>query len=670
MSPPPLVLSLSYDCESSVSLYTVWRVTRNHNVSCKHTASARLSNRSWRLLSERMLRCNHRKLDRSLLTLDSPLRPDSDMCSDNEDSDKSERDNSHSVIRDSADSNADSASDHPARKPDAEGKPDAERKPGLAPKASALVERSTALLFQKLTAESHLSLDSGDSDSLLASNSSRSAASLSPEKPFEPSPLASDSSPEKKPGNIFYILNSPSPHDHAPAKSPSSLREGPNGPLTRQDSLFGKTLVRPPYPPNLSSLSSTDISEVSDIEDDETDLEEELYNPVDYTRSTASKSNRSARSMKSATDDNESEWVSISSDSEQVSTSPGAMPLAFPKRIPNSSTASSNLAPASLEKQETVSPSLSKPRSLLSGLFLSEMSMSAHSSPTSAKSVQSAPVQPKPVLKRSSTTGVITVDKNGTAKEKKSMQKPSLLFSKRYASLTDIPKKMASFRSPVLYVEEEETIPEADSRNSVDNLDSLFAKQTSSVGLSDIIATGNSTSNDNTLDVKGRKSPALDRGEATLSSSLSKYSSLHPSAGGSYKSILSKSSLNLSSIFGQNKGNKMRFGSHNRSSETLRAREPVSPLFAEHLLRQNSLEAILEPPSVLSKSIKVAPKPKKNFQPLVEVSESLKDSLLIDHKLGKIPMPERVISDEDLFRGRNRDAFLEDSNDDYHLKGW
>lgn len=666
MSPPPLVLSLSYDCESSVSLYTVWRVTRNHNVSCTHTASARLSNRSWRLLSERMLRCNHRKLDRSLLTLDSPLRPDSDMCADSEESDrdKSERDNAHSNA-----STAHSASDRPAeRKPHAQ--PDAERMPAsLAPKASALVERSTALLFQKLTAESHLSLDSGDSDSLLASNSSRSAASLSPEKPFGPSPRASDG-PEKKPGNIFYILNSPSPHDHAPAKSPSSLREGPNGPLTRQDSLFGKTLARPPYPPNLSSLSSAGISEVSDIEDDETDLEGELYNPVDYTRSTASKSNRSARSMKSATDDNESEWVSISSDSEQVSTSPGAMPLAFPKRIPNSSTASSNLAPASLEKHETVSPSLSKPRSLLSGLFLSEMSMSARSSPPSAKSVQSAPVRPKPVLKRSSTTGVITVDKNGTAKEKKSMQKPSLLFSKRYASLTDIPKKMASFRSPVLYVEEEETIPEADSRNSVDNLDSLFAKQTSSVGLSDIIATGNSTSNDNTLDVKGRKSPALDRGEATLSSSLSKYSSLHPSAGGSYKSILSKSSLNLSSIFGQNKGNKMRFGSHNRSSETLRAREPVSPLFAEHLLRQNSLEAILEPPSVLSKSIKVAPKPKKNFQPLVEVSESLKDSLLIDHKLGKIPMPERVISDEDLFRGRNRDAFLEDSNDDYHLKGW
>lgn len=52
-----------------------------------------------------------------------------------------------------------------------------------------------------------------------------------------------------------------------------------------------------------------------------------------------------------------------------------------------------------------------------------------------------------------------------------------------------------------------------------------------------------------------------------------------------------------------------------------------------------------------------------------ELSKSLKDSILIDNKLGKIAMPEKVIDAGSFLRRESRLADSDDF-DDYHAKGW
>lgn len=394
------------------------------------------------------------------------------------------------------------------------------------------------------------------------------------------------------------------------------------GVAVRHDSLFGADVK---VTSNLSSLSSTDIS------DDEDE---------------AAPSKAPSRMSKSATDD--SEWMSISSDSEHITESPRTQPLTFAKVIPgrrdDTGGRSTEDRAALSDETRRASPVL-KPRSLLSGLFLNEMA----ALPTHA---------PKPVLKRSSTTGVITIDK---ARTRDHRTKASILFSKRYASFSDISRKASLFRSPVLFVEEEEPGDVPDKSDS----DSLLVKQTSSVGLSKFMA--NASIGEPRL-VAAHRSPTHDALETNLSSSLSKYSSLYPSAGNSFKNILSKSSLNISTLFGLHKP-KPKINSRSSENFRLPARaEPLPSLFEGYLSQQNSQDALeQEQVKTPSKSIKM--NPMKSFEPSVEISASLKDSLMIDHKLGKIPLPERVISDDDLFHGKDRVDYLED-NDDYYSKGW
>ena len=52
-----------------------------------------------------------------------------------------------------------------------------------------------------------------------------------------------------------------------------------------------------------------------------------------------------------------------------------------------------------------------------------------------------------------------------------------------------------------------------------------------------------------------------------------------------------------------------------------------------------------------------------------ELSKSLKESLLIDNRLAKIPLPEKVI-DAGIFLKRESRLADEDDFDDYHSKGW
>lgn len=679
ISPPILDLSVSYDCDSTISLYNVWKVTNHECLKCKQASLLRLNNRSWRLLNEKLLRCTERKIDHSYLNLNS-------------------------ASLDSADLHTTKVS-HPM-----------------------MSRPSLFLNHSKSTQESHLSLhlhpnsvsvgmepfDSGDEtsdiseddeydysdqDDVLYDSSEESHCNHRQTKQsrfvdHSSEPLASpkagktsatssrqNSTSKAEAKNIFFIEHSPSPPENDEAASTDSCTNPPHtsgGPfhIKRQDSLFGANDLSANLPSNdLSGMSSTDISEDDEynliLEDDDDDVVPQvLMEPTTKLSSGISKSTN---------EDNESEWMSISSDSEQVNDSPRTQPLTFAKVKPGrSSTVPNNASFSDVTRKP--SPVSTKPRSLLSGLFLSSMANSSAGSPTSSKSL-STYAPPKPVLKRSSTTGVITVDKNNRARDQSKMLKASIIFSKRYASLSDISKKMSQYRSPVLFVEEEETTGDGKDKDfSKDHGESLLAKQTSSVELSNFMATANPSMKVNYGGpVKSaHKSPTHDALEGNLSSSLNKYSSLYPSAGSSFKNILSKSSLNISSLFGLNKMGKLKPLSHtNRSSENVKSPKHVDPLpslFAGYLSQQNSHDALevyqdVYSKTTPSKSIKVAPNPIKDFEPSVEISESLKDSLMIDHKLGKIPLPERVISDHDLFHGKDRQAFVDDSND-YYSKGW
>lgn len=673
-------LSVSYDCDSALSLYNVWRVTSHECLDCKQLSLLRLNNRSWRLLNEKLLRCSQRKIDHSYLSLNnSPL---------------------------------DSAELQPTKP------------------SQPLINRPLLFLnHSKLTQESRLSLlrnpnlasvgmepfDSGDEtsdiseddeyeysdeDGVLYDSSGDSHcnhrqmkqsrfvdhASDDSKSPQSAPPRRDSAKPEK---NIFYIGHSPSPPEdttktnnstthRAPTASSLSSDQPPATTIKRQDSLFGTTELMQPAN-HLSSLSSTDISEDEEYELDEDKCEQKQSN-VPLVLDLLANSNRSmSRASKSATEDNESEWMSVSSDSEQVAESPLSKPLTFAKIKPGTTTALRPIPVSDTLSEETrkLSPVLSKPRSLLSGLFLSEMGRGESSSPNSLKSLfLHAP--PKPVLKRSSTTGVITVDKNSRPREQGKL-KASIIFSKRYASLTDISKKMSQFRSPVLLVEEEEvTVDSREKELSRSSSEILLAKQTSSVGLSNFMATANSnTSVKHSGPIPSdRRSPRHETLESNLSSSLSKYSSLYPSAGSSFKNILSKSSLNISSLFGQGKMSKLRPPILTNKSDPytpLKVETTLPSLFAGYLSQQNSQDALEVDPEAYSrttpsKTVKVAAINARSFEPSVEISNSLKDSLLIDHKLGKIPLPERVISDENLLRS-DKQAFVDDSND-YHSKGW
>lgn len=479
-------------------------------------------------------------------------------------------------------------------------------------------------------------------------------------------------------GNIFYILNSPSPTDKALAE---------NYPAKRQDSLFTNSKDALVSRADLSnSVSSLEVSEDEEV-DFEIDHSQEKMQKSTISEISQRSSNiagskllKSVKSMRST--DTESEWISVSSDGDPGEMSPLPPPLSFCKRIPALSSPSSHRTRAdhmvNEEKVEYLAP-----RSLLSGLFLNEMAHSSSKnsnqsvatlSASTSQSNLKSPADKKPILKRSSTTGIITVDRNA---DKKTMQRPSIILLKRYASLSDISRKIANHRSPVLYVAEEDTVKEGEATAPGGASDeNQFAKQVSSVGLSDFMVVANSTSASSVLQshIDGLDKIKIvyqqpSQSESRLSTSLSKYSTVQPNAGTSFKSFLSKSSLNLTSLFGQPKAlSKPRLEKRSGSSETVKS---VSTIKSPKL--DNSPSSLEDSPLKIdqgsSRGIKILSFPRKDFQPSIDISNSLKDSLLIDHKLGKIPLPERVISEEDLFNGQDFDALMQES-DDYHAKGW
>lgn len=579
--------------------------------------------------------------------------------------------------------------------------------------------------------------------------------------------------------NIFYILNSPSPTDISkPTKRQGLLFTNSKDELVSRAGLAG-------------SVSSLEVSEDDEGEGEEYDeregeqknkvnavdedldsadlVEEEMRRSMfstisnNFAGSKLSRSVKSAKSFKST--DTDSEWVSVSSDGELPETSPIPPPLQFSKRYPLLTSPSSATKSGRTDSVLKDTPGGSfAPRSLLSGLFLNELGNTSGknsiksengaiakilggldtdktATPSACASASAShmnldQLNSKPILKRSSTTGIISVDRNAT---KKTMQRPSIILLKRYASLLDMSQKLASHRSPVLYVAEEDAGNEVETGidslvvggNTVD--ENQFAKQVLSVGLSGFMVVANSTNASSVLQSHIQNGLGLDldpsslgldsqnnqeehnyqnrnhsqyhnqlqRGmESRLSTSLSKYST-QSITGNSFKSFLSKSSLNLTSIFGPTKPLKPRLEKRSGSADTVKStstvksptkpdEQPLSPSIAESPVRKlqggrtkNAEEAEKatkadkaeksekkeKTEQGLGRSIKISSFPKKAFEPSVDISNSLKDSLLIDHKLGKIPMPDRVIQEEELFNGQDPGIFLPDS-DDYHSKGW
>lgn len=672
-------LSLSYDCESSASLYKVWKVTCNKDLACSCSSTLRLNNRSWRLLNDRLLSRPTKKIDNSYLDL-------ADLLLD---------------LREHY------------RKP-----PQVERPPLFSTNSKSTSESRLSLNpYAKKppsNGEQHF-ISSGESlnesgedkdeysDGGFPGNGTSDESNCNHREDTEGNAFVKDSMKdsqqfelnshhpnglESEGKNIFFIANTPSP-DSTQARSHlnevdskielASTNEVPG--IKRQDSLFGGSNFNSTAAASHISLSSTDISE-EDEYTSESEGEEQSHPDSSEIKLAASKASKSQ-----SAGDNDSEWMSVSSESESTNNTPNLQPLNFAKRIPlvSKKLMESRADTISLSEVKGDSPNHFTPRSLLSGLFLNELAHSTQSNPFSNTSL-SKQTTSKPILKRSSTTGFITLDKANLLRNKVKLQKPSILFSKRFASLNDVTKNVPEGES-VLFVEEENNVE--DPKRATEG-DHLYTKQASSVSLSNFIVTTHATSSSTNLMTPNspidESSHSTERAEALLSSSLNKYSNSLSVT--SLKSIFSKSSLQLTSLFGLSRRTKHSTLATATSSEnigTQRYHDLMSHEYASRFSEQGLQSSLSreksdnvnspssskpnEPKQQTPSKFDVNISPDNDFEPSVEMSQSLKNSILIDHKLGKIPKPERVISAEQLFRGQFDHVSPED-NDDYHSKGW
>lgn len=420
-------------------------------------------------------------------------------------------------------------------------------------------------------------------------------------------------------------------------------------------------------------------------------------------------------------DDNDSEWVSVYSSSiNSTAASAKSIPknqsLNFTKVEPPSSVLSNETISSmdNRRRNSNSTPLLNKPKSLLSGLFLNEMAHSQSSTPV--------PVSDKPKLIRSTTTGVLTIDEEN--------KRPSLLFTRKFPSFSDITPLGKRVKSPASTTTTtttnrtnssssiSESVHAIDADNSVDSDSTPLKKQGSSVGISDI----------NVSKVPRAKTTVEEEHEL-LSHSLSKLSrsvSHH-----SLMSLLSKSSINLSRIYVNSltklkpeSNNNRYYSSGVKSFESPQSKgsgdldksnERVSPIpqqkpsAVEEPTRKHSPSSLTSSSSIPVNSSKllatpppsapsVPPVPKitttdtsledskkkdtraqnvnpnealtaeeKELMENEELSSSLREALLIDHKLGRVAMPDGVMIRKSVVGGDVEDDGV---FDDYHAKGW
>lgn len=664
VSNPQISLSLSYDCQSSDSLYKVWKVTRDNDLACLRSSTLRLNNRSWRLLSDRLLHPSSKQIDNSYLNLTDLLLviPEKSLVVPG----NTKHTEEHLLDPNKPDSGVESSdiseyeSDYSGDELELKNYHDGQRDPPAVDPAFG-----------------------GSKDALRLQTFRESLSSKETQDHRRNS--------EADPKNIFFIANTPSPDGNGSHSRFAGIEQSIElsdtkfaPPIKRQDSLFGRTNFNSNTAASQLSLSSTDISE-----EDEYSSHDEM--DAEYLEGGADRQNskyaisKSSKSQQSAGDD--SEWLSVSSESESTNDVPTTQPLNFAKRIPIVSrnlTECKESTSYSYSDYKKESPNKFQSRSLLSGLFLSDLAANSNSKSPLSK-LLNANTKSKPVLKRSSTTGLMMFDKTKQLKESFKLQKPSILYSKRFASLSDVTKSTSDYRSPVLFIEEEDNVKQSEDAL---NEELLYTKQASSVSLSNFMVTARATNSG--IIKPNSPSPEVplvaENAEALLSSSLNKYSNLQSVS--SLKNIFSKSSLHLTTLFGQPRKSKPGNMGPTSSSESLKTHKPNVSLSRERTSTSSTKDShspqsvgnfgILSVPSPSKltptehsepSKIEVKVLPNDTFEPSIEISESLRNSLLIDHKLGKIPKPERVISEELLFGGHDVSE-LPDESDDYHSKGW
>lgn len=564
--------------------------------------------------------------------------------------------------------------------------------------------------------------------------------------------------------NIFFIANSPSPpkntkiYDQECNKEDNHVVQNGNDDMSsrietksvappslatlgRQGSLFNNTHTHTRtcgYSPsdvsdNDDSSLSSDISEISDTDEDEfqygqDDVDDEDDSTNQNEMNKEMNINKTEESVRSKGKSDDSEWMSVSSE-DDVILEPALKPINFTKRPPPSRQILSDTI--TLQCNNNESPQ-AKPRSLLSGLFLNEMAKQHEDDKGKFRISQSmlGPIpdsnralREKPVLKRSSTTGIITVGQTNEENldSKIRVQRPSILFQKRYTSMTDILKNYPHFQNKFV----QNNILHEDSKSSenanveevaIPNEDyNSLAKQKSIVGISNF-----NVNSDNVVhpDAYGQSvnNSISPRPSSVLSTSLTKYSMASNS---SFKNMVSRSSINLTSLFNHKKyyknntsNEKFRRSASNsvhsissgksqdmRSSQDLRSSQEMKS--SQELRSSQELKSSQEFPTTPSQIVKPQLQfLKQNSQELIEtevdldsgssdkvneikiksprstrktmieseLSKSLKESISIDYNLGKVPLPKHIISTQP----DNSLIAIEDdySINDYHSKGW
>ncbi|WEJ92913.1 hypothetical protein PSN45_000371 [Yamadazyma tenuis] len=541
--------------------------------------------------------------------------------------------------------------------------------------------------------------------------------------------------------NIFFIANSPSPpKTHDPqvpdfAVETSADPSSRPGELVRQDSLFQNHSHSHLHHYSSSDMSDDGIEEEDEYDEDSSDIsdsDESIHDEVEPMPQEVQRSRKPSVNANASADDerlkssrsSDSEWLSVTSEDDPE---PALKPIDFNKRIPSSRQFSSDTITLGNTTSDPSPPM--RPRSLLSGLFLNELAkqheesvkLRRNQSMLNAWPENGGGLHTKPILKRSSTTGIITIGQsNNTPDSKIKISRPSILFQKRFTSATDVSKPYSSQlrtklattpevteSSESILISRKESTPfeEGLVEEKLEEEDyKTLAKQTSIVGVSDFNVTSDNLQHPDSYFHPNSLSPNQ---SSVLSSSLTKYSLPRNQ---SFKNMLSKSSLNLTNLFTHKKyfknnasnekfkqsttdsipsiasvksssditnsqelklpQNKSSQNSH--SSQDIKSSQEIVPLTPKPINSFNiepEVEVPQETPERNSGEFKIKMSPGTTRKTMLdtELSKSLKDSISIDHHLGKVPLPQRTVITADGGFGDIHDDF---SPDDYHSKGW
>ena len=642
-------ISFTFDSDLSTepSLYQLWKITGARGLNANPACIRRLRNRSWRLLSHSALR-GCKVTENSM----------SDVCGDLDVSGRCRDNKSGSLLRESVCPIDDS------------------RETGGSPIRSFFVnDGGVERIGSKRVCAKRKSQLMGR-DGLIQPGLPKEVENLRLEaergrsqdngvEELSEKPLKSD----KEQGGQTFFIESSSPLRTAldvVDESNSNLAENETSArMRKQGSLFENLNTqtgfrRDWYLFESSSAGSTDVSEDGEDEEDDGCNEYQMRfsskGELDEEKATLDydvvKENDKERY-------NDSEWEFTSSDDERSSGRRSRSQLSFRKR-------QSFFKNNSSEKISSDPDSLGMPikRSLLSGLFLNEMNRDEGLNPDTRK----------PSLKRSSTTGLIS---SNLLASRNTPRKTSSSNRSNLSMLLDTPHH-------------DDFIPKQGSPyNSLDNSSSgkkpLLAKQKSSVGVSDFNVTSNTARERDDIETTGGNR------NNDLSSSLSKYAK--NSSTSSLKSVLSKSNLpaQLSSLFFNKHKPKRQTGSeksdldkedshhgllfnndpyinnHDSNNEEVCSATSSLVMPRKDGTLLNSAFKENSPSDRLSKFRQVRLTSNLDDQLVTsELSNSLKESINIDSRLGKVPLPAKVIDEK-----------IDDDNlsdnvyyYDYHSRGW